>query len=104
MKDPLEFAAFADDFFEQQLSESNIPGAVISVVKDGSIFFAKGYGYANLEKQIPVDADKTLFRVASISKLFTATAAMQLYERGAIDLDGLVLTEIWSIRDRLLLR
>jgi CubicO group peptidase (beta-lactamase class C family) len=43
---------------------------------------------ANLEKKIPVEADKTLFRVASLSKLFTATAAMQLYERGQLDLDA----------------
>ena len=82
------FAAFADDFFTRELSESKIPGAIISVVKDGEIFFTKGYGYANLEEQIPVSADKTLFRVASLSKLFTATAAMQLYERNALDLNS----------------
>lgn len=70
------------------MSKSHIPGAAISVVKDGKLFFAKGYGYANLEKKIPVVADKTLFRVASISKLLTATAAMQLYERGQIDLNA----------------
>jgi CubicO group peptidase (beta-lactamase class C family) len=58
------------------------------VVKDGEIFFANGYGYADIEQKIPVDAEKTLFRVASLSKLFTATAAMQLYEQGAIALDG----------------
>lgn len=82
-----EFADFVNSFFEQQLSKSNIPGAVISVVKDGEIFFTNGYGYANLEEKIPADADTSLFRVASVSKLITATAAMQLYERGAIDLD-----------------
>ncbi len=96
-----EFAAFANNFFEQQLSESKIPGAVIIVVKDGKILFTKGYGYANLEQNIPVDADKTLFRVASLSKLFTATAAMQLYERGAMDLDGDVnqYLEGWQIEN-----
>ncbi|WP_081942729.1 serine hydrolase [Myxosarcina sp. GI1] len=84
---PQEFANFVNDFFQQQLSETKIPGAAIAVVKDGEIFFSNGYGYANLEQKIPVDADKTLFRVASLSKLFTATSAMQLYERGALDLN-----------------
>jgi len=56
------------------------------VVKDGKLFFAKGYGYANLEK-IPVVADKLSFALP-LSKLFTATAAMQLYERGLLDLDA----------------
>lgn len=88
LNDPQEFEAFADNFFQEEISKSHIPGGVISVVKDGKLFFAKGYGYANLEKKIPVEADKTLFRVASLSKLFTATAAMQLYERGLLDINA----------------
>ena len=88
LNDPEEFAAFVDRFFNEEMSKSHIPGAAISVVKDGKVFFAKGYGYANVEKKIPVDVDRTLFRVASLSKLFTATAAMQLYERGQLDLNA----------------
>ncbi len=88
LTDPQEFAAFVDQFFNEEMSKEHIPGAVISVVKDGELFFAKGYGYANVEKQVPVVADRTLFRVASLSKLFTATAAMQLYERGLLDLNA----------------
>jgi CubicO group peptidase (beta-lactamase class C family) len=88
LNDPQEFQEFVDNFFNEELSKTHIPGAVISVVKDGKLFFAKGYGYANLEKNIPVEADKTLFRVASLSKLFTATAAMQLYERGQLGLNA----------------
>ncbi|MBE9193518.1 serine hydrolase [Gloeocapsopsis crepidinum LEGE 06123] len=86
LNDPQEFEAFVDNFFKEEMSKSHIPGGVVSVVKDGKIFFAKGYGYANVEKKIPVEADKTLFRVASLSKLFTATAAMQLYERELLDI------------------
>lgn len=88
LNNPQEFAAFADKIINEEMSKSHVPGAVISVVKDGKLFFSKGYGYANLEKKIPVVADKTLFRVASLSKLFTATAAMQLYERGQLDLNA----------------
>lgn len=83
-----EFTAWVDKFMNDEMSKSHIPGAVISVVKDGKTFFIKGYGYANLEKKIPVDADKTLFRVASLSKLFTATAAMQLSEQGKLDINA----------------
>ncbi|AFY46293.1 penicillin-binding protein, beta-lactamase class C [Nostoc sp. PCC 7524] len=86
LNDPQELEAFTDSIFNEEMPKSHIPGAVISVVKDGKLFFAKGYGYANAEKKIPVVADQTLFRVASLSKLFTATAAMQLYEQGRLDL------------------
>ena len=88
LNDPQEFAAFVDNFWREEMSKTHIPGGVISVVKDGKLFFTKGYGYANLEQKIPVEPDKTLFRVASLSKLFTATAAMQLYEQGLLQLDG----------------
>lgn len=88
LDDPQEFAAFVDQFFSQEMPANHVPGAAISVVKDGQLFFARGYGYANLEQNIPVDVKQTLFRVASLSKLFTATAAMQLYERGMLDLDA----------------
>lgn len=67
--------------------KEHIPGAVFVLVKDGKIFFSKGYGYADLEQKIPVIPDKTLFRVGSISKLLTSTAVMQLAEQGKLKLD-----------------
>ncbi len=85
--DPNELEAFLDKFFTEQMETLHIPGAVFVLVKDGKIFFPKGYGYANLDEKKPVIPDKTLFRVASISKLFTATAMMQLYEQGRLRLD-----------------
>ncbi len=83
-----EFTTWVDKFMNDEMSKSHIPGVVISVVKDGEVFFTKGYGYANVEKKIRVNADKTLFRVASLSKLFTATAAMQLSEQGKLDINA----------------
>jgi len=71
-----------------QLQAYHIPGATVSVVKDGELFFAKGYGYADFEKRIPVTADQTLFRPGSVSKLFTWTAVMQLVEQGQLDLNA----------------
>ena len=99
--DPQELANWVDDYFQTQLDKANIPGAVISIVKDGEIVVANGYGYADLDQKIPVDAENTLFRVASLSKLFTTTAAMQLYERGELDINSDVneYLENWQIEN-----
>jgi CubicO group peptidase (beta-lactamase class C family) len=87
LTDPQELEAFLDNFFAQEMSKKHVPGAVFTLVKDGKIFFSKGYGYADLEKTIPVVPDKTLFRVGSVSKLFTATAVMQLAQQGKLNLN-----------------
>ncbi len=82
-----DVSAFLDGIMPQQLAREDIAGAVISIVKDGKVLFAKGYGYADIEKKVPVSPDYTLFRPGSISKLFTWTAVMQLVEQGKLDLD-----------------
>ena len=74
--------AFLDGLVPLQIRHDDIAGATIAVVKDGKLLFAKGYGYADVEKKKPVSAEETLFRPGSISKLFTWTAIMQLYEQG----------------------
>jgi CubicO group peptidase (beta-lactamase class C family) len=87
---PLERAdleAWLDGFLPYALERGDVAGAVVTVVKDGEILFAKGYGYADVEKKIPVDPDRTLFRPGSVSKLFTWTAVMQLVEAGKLNLD-----------------
>ena len=84
--DSAELEAFVDQLFARHMVASHTPGAVFVLVKDGRVMFMKGYGLASLEKKTPVAPERTLFRVASISKLFTATAIMQLCERGKVDL------------------
>ena len=79
--------AFLDGIMPQQLATNDIAGATISVVKDGKILFAKGYGYSDVANKTPVDPDKTLFRPGSVSKLFTWTAVMQFVEQGKLDLN-----------------
>jgi CubicO group peptidase (beta-lactamase class C family) len=86
LNDPKELEAFLDPIFAEQMQQQRIPGAAIAVVKDGKIFFSKGYGFADLDKKTPVVADKTIFRIGSITKVFTATALVQLAERQKIDL------------------
>jgi CubicO group peptidase (beta-lactamase class C family) len=82
-----DFEAFLDALIPSQLQNRNIAGGVVSVVKDGQVLFQKGYGYADFEAKKPVLPGETLFRPGSISKLFTATAVMQLVEHGKLDLD-----------------
>jgi CubicO group peptidase (beta-lactamase class C family) len=87
LNDVQELEAFLDSLITPQLSEEHVAGATIAIVKDGGLFFTKGYGYADVEDEIPVDPETTLFRVGSIGKLFTWTAVMQLVEQGQLDLD-----------------
>ncbi len=84
--DPSEIETFFDNVFEEEMERRPIPGAVFSLVKDGKILIMKGYGLANVEQEIPVDPYETTFFVASVSKLFTVTAIMQLVEQGRLDL------------------
>ncbi len=86
LNDPRELETFLDGVLTSQLKENHIPGATLSVVKDGKLLLAKGYGDADIKQNKPVVADTTLFRVGSISKLFTWTAIMQLAEEGKVNL------------------
>jgi CubicO group peptidase (beta-lactamase class C family) len=75
-----------DTAIQEQLEAAKLPGAVVAVIQDNRIVFVKGYGYANLEQKRPVTAD-TIFQIASVSKLVTATTLMRLYEQGKFGLD-----------------
>jgi CubicO group peptidase (beta-lactamase class C family) len=83
-----ELQTFVDQEIQTQLNTSGTPGAAIAIVKDNNILLAKGYGVADKETNNPVIANQTLFRVASVTKLFTWTAIMQLAEQGKLDLDA----------------
>ncbi|NPV09297.1 MAG: beta-lactamase family protein [Anaerolineae bacterium] len=97
LTDPVELEAFLDGQVEAHMAASHVAGAVIAVVKDGELFFAKGYGYADLQQGVPVSPDTTLFRPGSVSKLFTWTAVMQLVEQGRLDLDADVNTYLQEL-------
>ena len=79
--------AYFDGFIPIELQRDDIAGAVVLIVKDGKVLFAKGYGYSDVKNKKPVTVDATLFRPGSISKTFTWTAVMQLVEQGKIDLN-----------------
>ena len=82
-----ELAAFFDSVFISQMGKEHIAGAVIILVKDGEVLFKKGYGYANVEKKTPVDPDETIFRIGSVTKVFTATTVLQLADKGLIQME-----------------
>jgi CubicO group peptidase (beta-lactamase class C family) len=87
---PLEAAdleAFFDGILPLQLERSDIAGTSVLVMKDGKVLLQKGYGFADLKTKKPVDPNSTIFRLASISKLFTWVSVMQLEEQGRLDLD-----------------
>lgn len=96
--DPMELGGFLDNEIMAELNDYHVPGAAVSVVKGGQLFFAKGYGFADLQDSKPVVADQTLFMVGSVTKLFTWTAVMQLVEQGRLDLDADVNTYLESLQ------
>ena len=84
--------AWLDGKLPDALKNGDIPGAVVTVVKDGQVVTIRGYGWADTGasggQPVAVDPQKSLFRLASISKIPTSIAAMQLVEQGKVDLDA----------------
>jgi CubicO group peptidase (beta-lactamase class C family) len=76
------------------MGKRHIPGAVLAVAHRGRVVLVGGFGFADLESQRPVDPDRTRFYLASATKVVTATAALQLVERGQLDLTADVNTRL----------
>jgi len=75
-----------DDFILNYMKDNKLPGVGIAIVKGGKLVLAKGYGYADIDKDIPYTAN-TIQEIASLSKPVTATALMKLWEQGVFQLD-----------------
>ena len=75
-----------DDFMAKAMQEFKVPGAAVAVVKDGKILLAKGYGYRDVARKLPVTGT-TLFPIASITKSFTVTSLGTLADQGKLDWD-----------------
>lgn len=80
--------AFFDELVSAQLQNLHIAGACLAVVANGTVQLTRGYGFRNVGEARPVLPQETLFRVASISKTFVATAVLQLVENGTLDLSA----------------
>ena len=75
-------AKVVENVFREYADKEHMPGFVYEIVLDGKLIYSGGFGFSNLEKQIPVST-KSLFRIASMSKSFTALAILQLRRTGA---------------------
>ena len=85
--DSAKLAAIVDSVIAARMAAERIPGAVFIMIEDGRLLYARGYGYADLASRRAMHPDSTLVRIGSISKLFTATALMQLVDRRRVGLD-----------------
>lgn len=66
----------------------NIPGMAAAIAEGDRVIWARGFGYADLARQAPVDPDTTSFHLASVTKPYTATVVLQLADEGRLDLDA----------------
>lgn len=73
-------------WIEAQMAQRGEPGLSIGIVHDQQLVWARGFGYADLNEQIPAKAD-TRYRIASITKLFTSTGILMLRDAGMLQLD-----------------
>ena len=76
-----------DTFIKDFMDYNHIPGLAACIIKNKEIVWIKGYGWANIEKKIPMSPQNTVQNIGSVSKTFTATAVMQLWEKGKFKLD-----------------
>ena len=75
-----------ETWIESQIEYNNLPGLSVAIVYDQDLIWQKGFGYADVEKKIPM-TPQTIFRIASVTKLFTCAAIMQLRDQGKLQLD-----------------
>jgi CubicO group peptidase (beta-lactamase class C family) len=97
---PYPLADRVDAKVQSEIKRQEIVGIAIVVIDDGKIAWSKGYGFADREQNVPVDPAKTQFRWASISKSVTAVAALQLAEKGMLDLDADIRTYVPEFPDK----
>ena len=86
---PAGLAPF-DKLMTDFLADHKVPGAALAVSRHGKLVYSRGFGFADADKKVPVQPD-ALFRIASVSKPFTAVGVLQLVERGKIKLDDPIL-------------
>jgi len=81
------------------MAEKRVPGLSAAIVTDGQLSLERGYGLSDVENQVPASA-ATVYRLASISKMLTAVAVMQLVEKGKLDLSAAIQTYVPSFPEK----
>lgn len=87
-----------DEFINAEMQKQKIPGVSLAVMKDGKPLIVKGFGFANLEHQVPVKPE-TIFQSGSVGKQFTAMAVMMLAEEGKINIDEKITKYVGDVPD-----
>lgn len=98
-----DLEAYVDGIVRDSLVQDHIVGATVAIVLDGRVVLKKGYGAASLTPRRPVDPDRTLFRLGSVSKTFTWLTVLKEAEAGRLRLDApinLFLPEAVQVRDQ----
>jgi CubicO group peptidase (beta-lactamase class C family)/D-alanyl-D-alanine dipeptidase len=92
-------AAMLDRFIAHEMADKRLPALSISLVEDQRVVWARGFGFSNPRDSVRATA-RTVYRVGSVSKLFTDIGVMQLVERGTLDLDVPVTRYLADFRPR----
>ena len=92
-------AEMLERFIAHEMADKDLPALSIALVDDQKIVWSKGFGFADPKKKVPATSE-TLYRVGSVSKLFTDIAVMQLVEQGKLDLDAPVTRYLPDFRPR----
>jgi CubicO group peptidase (beta-lactamase class C family) len=98
-----DLESFVDGVVGAAMAREHIAGVTVAVVQNGQVLLKKGYGFASLAPRRPVDPDRTLFRLGSVSEAFTWTGLMKQAEAGRLRLDqpiNLYLPERVQVRDQ----
>jgi CubicO group peptidase (beta-lactamase class C family)/D-alanyl-D-alanine dipeptidase len=90
-RDYAPVASVLSTFIQSEMKDEQLPAFSIALVDDQHVVWAQGFGYADPDKRIPATAE-TVYRIGSVSKLFTDIGVMQLVERGELDLDAPIQT------------
>src|SRR5436190_12553189 len=85
---PAELEAFVDGVVKQAMDGDHVAGATVAIVQDGKILLQKGYGFADIARGRRVEAERTLFRIGSITKTFTWLMALNAVDAGKMTLDA----------------
>jgi CubicO group peptidase (beta-lactamase class C family)/D-alanyl-D-alanine dipeptidase len=91
--------ATLERFITHEMSDKDLPALSIALVDDQKLVWSKGFGFADPGRKVPATS-KTVYRVGSVSKLFTDIAVMQLVEQGKLDLDAPVTRYLPNFRPR----
>jgi CubicO group peptidase (beta-lactamase class C family)/D-alanyl-D-alanine dipeptidase len=98
-KDYRDVVSTLKPFIERQIAEKQLPALSIALVDDQEIVWAEGFGLADPKTKRPATAE-TIYRIGSVSKLFTDIAVMQLVEQGKLDLDAPVANYLPDFRPK----